>query len=309
MKKILSIDGGGIRGIIPALVLAEIERSIGKPISEIFDLVAGTSTGGILALGLSKDNGQGNPRYSAKELVELYEREGEKIFPKSLSRTITTAMGMIDEKYPRAGIDAVLGSYFGNDPLGSCLTKTLITSYDIEHREPYFFKSWRDEHRSIKMLDAARSTSAAPTYFEPVQVAVSNQIKTLIDGGVFMNTPCVSAYAEALRIFPEEREFLVVSLGTGEQTRTIRYEQAKDWGAIEWLRPLLSCVFDGVSDAANYQMKQLLEGNYYRFQTKLETALDEMDNATPENIADLKTEAAILLKRDRENLMRLCEVL
>lgn len=309
MKKILSIDGGGIRGIIPALILAEIEQAIGKPVSEIFDLVAGTSTGGILALALSKDNGQGNPRYSAKELVELYEREGTKIFPQSLLRNLTTVAGLADEKYPRDGIDSVLGGYFGNDLLDSCLTKTLITAYDIEHREPFFFKSWRDEHRSIKLVDAARATSAAPTYFEPVQIAVSHQTKTLIDGGVFMNTPCVSAYAEALRIYPNEREFLVVSLGTGEQTRTIPYDQARNWGAIEWLRPLLSCVFDGVSDAANYQMKQLLEGNYYRFQTKLETAVDEMDNATPENIADLKTESAILLQRDRENLMRLCEVL
>jgi patatin-like phospholipase/acyl hydrolase len=309
MKKILSIDGGGIRGIIPALVLAELEQKTGKPTSEIFDLVAGTSTGGILALALSQDDGQGNPQYSAKDLIQLYEQEGKNIFPKSVWQDVSTLGGLAEEKYPRQGIDTVLARYFGSARLGSCLTKTVVTTYDIENREPLFLKSWRPAHQSIKAVDAARATSAAPTYFAPVEMAVENKDRVLIDGGIFINTPSVSAYVEALRIFPDEKDFLVVSLGTGELNRPIPYRQAKDWGVVEWLSPLLSCVFDGVCDAANYQMSLLLEGNYYRLQTWLDKAVDEMDNVSDENMAALKAEAATLLREHQDDIQRLCSIL
>lgn len=308
MKKILSIDGGGIRGIIPAIVLAEIEKVTGKAISEIFDLVAGTSTGGILALALSERDAQGNPKYSAKNLIELYEREGDQIFPKSLWQSVSTLGGFAEEKYPRAGIDAVLEQYFGNDLLGSCLTHTIVTSYDIENRKPMFLKSWRAEHQSVRVVDAARATSAAPTYFEPVQFVVDNERRVLVDGGIFMNTPAVSAYVEALRIFPEEKDFLLLSLGTGELNQAIPYQQAKDWGTIGWLPSLLSCVFDGVSDAADYQMNLLLESNYYRLQTKLDKADREMDNTSEKNIEALKAEAFELIQTHQEDLQRLLSI-
>jgi uncharacterized protein len=309
MKKILSIDGGGIRGIIPALVLAELEKTIGKPTSEIFDLIAGTSTGGILGLGLSKDNGQGNPQYAAKDLVNLYEKEGKNIFPKSLWQNVSTMGGLANEKYSRQGIDTVLANYFGADLLGSCLTKTIVTTYDIANRQPLFLKSWKPEHHSIKAADAARATSAAPTYFEPVKMVVNGENKVLIDGGIFINTPSVSAYVEALRIFPDEKEFLVVSLGTGELNRPISYDDAEDWGVVEWLNPLLSCVFDGVCDAANYQMSLLLEGNYYRLQTRLDQAADDMDNVSDQNMKALKAEAKTLLNNHRDDIQRLCSIL
>jgi uncharacterized protein len=309
MKKILSIDGGGIRGIIPALVLVEIEQTTGKAISEVFDLVAGTSTGGILALALSQKDEQGNPKYSAKDLVKLYEQEGSNIFPRSLWQDISTINGLADEKYTREGIDTVLGKYFGNDLLGSCLTHALVTSYDIENRNPLFFKSWRSEYQDVRILDAARATSAAPTYFEPVKVSIENQSRVLVDGGIFMNTPAVSAYVEALRIFPEEKDFLMLSLGTGELDQAIPYDQAKDWGTIGWLRPLLGCVFDGVSDAANYQMNLLLESNYYRLQTRLSKAAHDMDNTSKENIEALKSEAVDLIQKHQADLQRLCSIL
>src|SRR5918997_6844902 len=100
MKKVLSIDGGGIRGIIPAMVLAEIERRTGKLTSEVFDLVAGTSTGGILALGLTKPGQDGGPEYSAEELIELYEAEGEEIFSRPVWHRLHSLWSVAEEKYP-----------------------------------------------------------------------------------------------------------------------------------------------------------------------------------------------------------------
>ncbi|TVQ21772.1 MAG: patatin [Leptolyngbya sp. DLM2.Bin15] len=309
MKKILSIDGGGIRGLIPALVLANIERNTGKAVAECFDLIAGTSTGGILALGFSKPDAQGKPKYSAYDLAEIYEQKGDEIFPRSSCKKISSINGLINTRYSHEGLEEILDMYFGDDLLGSGLTRTLITSYDIENREPLFFKSWREEFGSVLMKHAARATSAAPTYFEPALIPIGNTKKALVDGGVFINSPSVSAYVEAKRLFPEEHDFFVLSLGTGELTRAIPYSQAKDWGKASWLLPLLSCVFDGVVDAAHYQMNMLLDDKYIRLQTDLYKASDDIDNVTDDNIKKLEAEAKELIRFRQRDLDRIYEIL
>lgn len=301
MKYILSLDGGGIRGIIPATVLAQLEKETGTPIAEMFDLIAGTSTGGILALGLSMDDGNGAPKYAARDLIRIYEERGSEIFHRSLWRGLSTVAGISEEKYSDEGLMAVLDDYFGNEPLGAALTRVLITSYDIQNREPLFFKSWREEWQGVEMRHAARATSAAPTYFEPALIPVGGSMKALIDGGVFINNPAVSAYAEARRLFPDE-ELFMVSVGTGELIRPIAYSEAKDWGMLQWMLPALSCMFDGVNDACNYQMRYLLGDNYIRLQTTLSTASDDMDNATGGNIQNLLTEASRLLRTNKTRI-------
>ena len=300
MKKILSIDGGGIRGIIPAMVLAAIREETGVPTAKNFDLIAGTSTGGILALGLSMRNGDGNPQYSAEDLAGIYAGRGHEIFRRPRWRTTQ----LVDEKYSHEGLEAVLDDYFGETLFEEAFPNTMVTTYDLEARRPLFLKSWRDEHANVRMKDAARATSAAPTFFEPAQVQVGNQTRTLVDGGIFINTPSVSAYAEARRLFLDEEDFFVLSIGTGQQTREIKHYEAKDWGLISWVHPLLYCMFDGVSDAADYQMRRFLgDENYIRLQVSLgrpgdnreNVANDDMDDASPENIAALTRLAQIVI--------------
>src|SRR5215204_5530160 len=173
MQKVLSIDGGGIRGLIPAMVLAEIERRTGKRIAEMFDLVAGTSTGGILALGLTKPGQDSKPEYSAKRLIELYETEGGKIFSIPVWHRVHSVGGLADEKYPSTGIEEVAKKYFGDHRLAEALTEVLVAAYEIEGRIPWFFKRRyaRDPEKkgyNFYMREVARATSAAPTYFEPL---------------------------------------------------------------------------------------------------------------------------------------------
>lgn len=165
--KVLSIDGGGIRGIIPAMILAKIEKETKKSIAENFDLIAGTSTGGILALGLSKKGDTGGPQYEAQDLVNIYEKRGSEIFDRSFWKGVSSVVGFADEKYSHEGIEKVLDEYFGTASLKDACTRTLISCYDISEREPLFLKSWKENNGSVKMKDAARATSAAPTYFEP----------------------------------------------------------------------------------------------------------------------------------------------
>lgn len=145
--RILSIDGGGIRGLIPALVLAGIERRSGRPIANSVDLIAGTSTGGILACALTVPEpiDAGRPRYSAQELVGLYDAEGPEIFSRTLWRRIQTAWGALDERYANAGLRDALQRRLGEVPLSGIVpgTEILLTAYDLERRKVTLLRSAR----------------------------------------------------------------------------------------------------------------------------------------------------------------------
>lgn len=344
--KVLSIDGGGIRGIIPAVVLAAIEQRTGQPACETFDLIAGTSTGGIIALGVTvPEDGQRRPRWSAEQLIGMYESEGPKIFHRSLMRTIETVDGLLMEKYAASGLEAALERYMGNAQLSQALTDVLIPSYDIHAHEPFFFKSFTPRARpgagtgaSVAGADSpaaaarppapsepdhpmtlvARSTSAAPTYFEPDDVrspaagtgagALSEYV--LVDGGTFANNPAMCAYAEATRNNPGA-EVLIVSLGTGRLTESISFAQAEHWGLIQWAHPLLGVIMDGSSAAIDYQLDELLgaDEGHFRFQTLLDGVSDSLDDASPANIAGLRKLGEELVASEAERLDEVCRLL
>ena len=285
--RILSIDGGGIRGIIPAVVLAEIEQRSGKRICELFDMFAGTSTGGILTLALAAPAADGGPQWSARELVDLYLENGPVIFRRSVWHWIRSAGGILDEKYPADGLESVLKRSFAETRLSQALVELLVTAYDIEGRDPFFFKRRRALEAAgddYPMWEVARATSSAPTYFEPFKLAAG---PALVDGGVFATNPSMSAYADARRFEPDA-ELVLVSLGTGQLERPIPYEKAKDWGVLEWARPILDVVFDGVADTTDYELRQVLEGGrYFRLQTSLDFGSDALDNASAANMRAL----------------------
>ena len=293
-RRVLAIDGGGMRGIIPAMVVAHIERKLGKPAHELFDLMVGTSTGGILALGLSRPGESRPAQFSARRVVKLYEEQGATIFEYSLWRKLRTVGGILDEAYSHEVLEDILGKYFAEATLGDCEVPTMVTSYDIQNRRTVFLKSWHADHRPLLCRDAARATSAAPTYFEPKPLDTGDVLSVLIDGGIFMNSPSVSAYAEARKLFPDD-PIAVLSLGTGELTRPIVFEETRTWGSALWVMSLLDCMFDGVSKAADHQMQLFLGERYQRLQTSLESASDDMDDASEDNIRNLKRTARELI--------------
>ncbi len=314
--KILSIDGGGIRGLIPALVLAEIERRTGKRIAEMFDMIAGTSTGGILGLGLAIPGDNGKPKYSAQELVQLYRDKGSTIFSRSSWQKLRSVSGIRDEKFSQEGVESVLKHYFGNYSLSDTLVDVLITSYDLERRSPYFFKSSKakeDEGRNFLLWEAARATSAAPTYFEPLQLFARNNetYRALVDGGVFANNPSMCAFAEASSY--GHSDLFVVSLGTGETNRPFPYNEAKDWGLIQWIKPIIDIMMDGNSDTVSYQIEQVISANpksaYFRLQNALIPGSEAMDDASPENMQRLQIVADDLITRENMNIGTICNYL
>lgn len=319
LVKVLSIDGGGIRGIIPAMVLSRIEALTNKRTSDMFDLIAGTSTGGIIALGLTTPDINGEARYSAEDLLEMYEEYGSKIFHRSVWKKIGSGWSLLEEKYSTKGLEEVLNEYFEDTRLRDALTNLIIPGYEIEGRFPWFFRSIRaqaSEHYDFPMSQVARAASAAPTYFEPEKIVSTDMVDyyALIDGGVFANNPGMCAYVEAKTMFPEVDDVLIVSLGTGELTRRIDYEKAKDWGIAQWAHPILNVVFDGVSDTIDYQLKKLLphrdfQQRYFRFQCRLDSGDDDLDDASRENIRALKKEADEMIEAMDSDIDALCDII
>ncbi len=319
MYNILSIDGGGIRGILPGQILVEMENAFGIETAKAFDLIAGTSTGGILACAhLLPDPDDANKRkFTAQEVVDLYFERGDEIFDIPFFHKIRSGAGLLDEKYPEDGIEETLEDYFGDVWLKDLLKPTLITTYDIRRRKGHFFKQHRaqtDEDYNFRAKDVARATSAAPTYFECAKVrSEKGTTFPLIDGGVFVNNPALAAYAEGRTLFKlgaEEataKDMKILSLGTGHSHKRYYHSKAKNWGKAEWIVPVIDIMMSGSADVAHYQLDQIYgtidqPKQYLRIDTDLKgTGVDpEMDNATAENMNRLKALGKKLFEENKE---------
>jgi predicted acylesterase/phospholipase RssA len=315
--RVLALDGGGIRGVIPATILAELERRTGRRIAEMFDLIAGTSTGGILALGLTVPDPAepAKPRYTAGELVSLYAEKGKDIFARSLGYELVTLFGLFGSKYAVRGLERTLHSYFEDARLKDAVTEVLITSYDLESRDSWFIarhKARDDAAYDFPMREVARATSAAPTYFRPQRLSLTPPT-AMIDGGVFANNPAMCGYVETIKLHGPQ-DILLVSLGTGEVKTPIHYTQARLWGLLGWVRPLIGIFMDGVAATVEHQLGWLLtphnhQPRYFRFQVDLPPGMGSMDDTSPAHIAALKEQAQKILDTNTGPLDDLCQLL
>lgn len=211
--RILSLDGGGVRGVFSATVLANFEDKIGEPIGQYFDLIAGTSTGGIIALAL----GLGVP---AKEIAKLYEEKGPVIFGKDQSRKARFARSMRQlfkgAKHNSTGLRNELEAVFGDRLLGESQTRLIIPSFHPETSKVYVYKTAHHERfqydHKVKVVDVALATSAAPTYLPSHKSEAGVE---LIDGGVWANNPIGAAVVEAVGVLGWQRDLIdILSIGT-----------------------------------------------------------------------------------------------
>lgn len=284
MYSILSIDGGGILGLIPALFLEQLEAQAKKPCCEIFDLIAGTSTGGILACALAK----GLP---AKDLVTLYTERGPSIFSRDIGKQLRSLWGLAGSKFDNTVLKAELGKTFGATLLSQVQTPVLVPTYDIAARNVRFFKSWKasKEHcRDYALKDVALATSSAPTYFPPAEIVDCNGgTHYFIDGGMFANNPAICALIEGVKAGHEIGAMQLCSLGTGNGLKPITAHKAAGWGLIRWARPVMQTFMDGQSDSANYHTKYLLGAASCHRLDPISEPQDTMDNANPDHLQDL----------------------
>ena len=307
---ICSINGGGIRGIIPAAFLDRIEKRTGRPIAKLFKIVAGTSTGGILTAGLTLPNCCGDPAYSASQMVDLYFREGPTIFKKSLARQIWNQFIAGGAKYSAKGIESVLTKYFGDALYKNQLCKTIIAAYETTIRSAWFFKNWDADDGARKVAYICRATSAAPTYFPPLQ---NGDTGCFVDGGVAANDPALCALAEAILLSKPGDDFLVVSIGTGKYERPYSYKQLSGFRLWNWAQPILDILMDSQPQVTNYQLEKLLQlqlpqqyherisqamRRFYTFDAQLDDSTDAMDNA---DMCNMKALQALGIRLETDN--------
>ena len=229
--RILSIDGGGICGILPASVLAELEQRFlgGQSVARHFDMIAGTSTGGIIALGLAHG-------LTAKAIRDFYLQRGAAIFPPP--SFIGRCMRWLRQKhryvYERGPLENELLQIFGDAVLGQACTRLCIPAFEGRHGEPWIFKTPHHPHyqkdRVERMVRVALSTAAAPTYFE----ALTNNGYVMVDGGLWANNPVMNALVDALACYDVDRgQVQILSLGCGETSFKVDPAKARG-GEFQW---------------------------------------------------------------------------
>jgi len=294
--RILSLDGGGLRGLAQLIILKRIEDLTGKRIYELFDLIVGTSTGGILACGLTAAK-NGKPVLTIDKLIDLYYKDGFKIFPtkdtylKKLWRGIRVVG---KSKWDVDGLKSQLQNYFGDIRLSETIKPIIVTSYDVENNEIVMFKTRRcnEWNYDLSLVDVGLSTSAAPSYFPPHQLNWLGVDRVLIDGGVYINNPTMAAVAETLR-YKYGREDItiedlqILSLGTGVFSEKIK-EDSKSWGILKWGKNITRVMMQSTSKSVEYECEQMPFDKYLRLQFILEEEeYIEMDDSRKSTLREL----------------------
>lgn len=325
--RILSIDGGGIRGIIPAMVIQALLGELKA--QDVFHIIAGTSTGGIIACGLAKPN-----PISLQDIVDLYVKHGSEIFKKGL---IDWSHYLPGPRYKPTALENYIASELGSTYLSEVKdVELLVPSYAIglpKEKPPgntcaaMFFRSWqarglllgedaKSDEYDFKLDSIARATSAAPTYFPPATIVnKAGQSFTMIDGGVFANNPTISAMVEAYHLY-HSTNFMVVSIGTGSEPTRIDASAAPNWGDVFWAMPMMSIFQGGSAQTVSVETDELLGDSHWRLDISLttqtpegETVNPDMDDASPANISALIDKAKQLIDAEHDRIEDLAKVL
>ncbi|GAB2267374.1 hypothetical protein Dimus_002359 [Dionaea muscipula] len=335
MISVLSIDGGGIKGIIPGIILGYLEseiQAIAGPdarIADYFDVVAGTSTGGLVTTMITAPDKNNRPLYAAKDIKQFYLDNCPKIFPQSpsLLGLFKTVEG---PKYDGKYLHNLLAEKLGDTRLNQTLTNVVIPTFDVSRMRPVIFSSYQVKNNPTingRLADICIGTSAAPTYLPAHHFTFEDEVGGvtdfhLVDGGVCANNPSLVAMNEVMREIDSGNEdfssinsgeygrFLVLSLGTGSPRAAPRYtaEEAAKWGIVGWLtykgaNPLIDIFNDGSADMTDYHLSNVFravrsEANYIRIQdVTLTHELSTVDGATQKNLEGLAEIGEALLDK------------
>ncbi|XP_062086439.1 patatin-like protein 2 [Humulus lupulus] len=337
---ILSIDGGGVRGIIPAVVLQYLESKLqeydGKNarLADYFDVISGSSTGGLIAAMIStpKDDDKKRPKFDAKEIVDLYTNECQNIFPKrDLYFSLLPRSGPI---YNGVYLHQLINDKLGENRLSDTLTKVVIPAYEAKTLTPIVFSTYQvnsgNEVLDAKLADICISTTAAPLYLPAYQFYNKDVEFNMIDGSVAANNPTLVAITEAVnarsKVVEHEEEHnsipLILSLGTGVKCKSgYTPEKINNWWTLNWINnpswnlwngdhPIINILGDASSDMVDHYCTMFYQSrnqphNFLRIQdSALPNDLAPFDNGDPDNMKNLKFFAEELLKKPvtRSNL-------
>jgi patatin-like phospholipase/acyl hydrolase len=311
---ILSIDGGGIRGIVPIRILQKIEELTGKKNYETFDMMAGTSTGGLITSCLTLKDAPSSPlpKYSLEDLAKIYVDDGAIIFPirTGIEKFFRTIWNLFRPEFSADGIDAVLKKYVDDQRIKDSYLPILVSTYDLQGNKPVFFKTSEainNETANAKIHNICRATSAAPTYLPAYSFIYKEALLTGIDGGVYVNNPTMAAIAEiskyGLAGFYKKKDgtpveisdVKVLSLGTGSYNGQITQQEAMSWGQLQWITRITDVMMKGVNQTTDYEASEMMSNynsnNYLRLTINIkDKAYSDMADARPATLAYLEKE-------------------
>lgn len=282
---ILSLDGGGVRGVLTARLLQRLEEA--HPFLSQVKLFAGTSTGGLLALALASARAPG-------DLVDFYRERGPQIFAHRdiLDRLVWRLDELVRANYALEPLKTAIESVVGAATLGDLERKVLVAAFDLDneaapprrHWKPKFLHNYASpgNDSAVSVVDAALRTAAAPTFFPSHQ--------GFVDGGVVANNPSACALAQAVSESIAMGEVCLLSLGTGFNPR---YVAGGDWGYVKWARHLLRMIFDGTPGVADFQCKQFLNDRYHRLDPPLPEVIELDDAAKIDQLVDIATSVVL----------------
>ncbi len=286
--RVLSFDGGGLRGLITTVLLQRLVATpgLGNLLARV-DLVSGTSTGGLLALAIAGG-------LDLAEIRRLYVDKGKVIFDDSWLDDLVDLGRLRGAEYKTSPLRRQLTALFGDTTLGQLGRRVLIPTFDLDNHDPDPAKrTWKPKlfhnfpgsgnDRAMTVVDVGLYTTAAPTYFPSVD--------GYIDGGVYANNPAMCALAQTqdrrYTPTPALTDVRLCSLGTGTNLQYITGRN-NDWGYAQWAKPLINLMMDGTTGIADYHCRQLLDANYTRlapvFPPGMHIPLDDV-KGIPEMIA------------------------
>lgn len=290
--KVLVIDGGGVAGIVSARVLAEFEQRSGKPISKLFDLVVGNSSGGLISLLLNTPNELQQPKYRAVDIVNLYKERSKDIFYSSIFRKIYTGFGLWKPKYERYMYDNILEELFGDTRMSQLIIPTGVISYNLNIGLPSIWSrdsARKNVYKDLLVKDIAAATSAAPTYFAPkILVDMNNKIEYHVDGAVYDNNPESAAILMAFELDDRlaREDVILLSLGTIGNHLTGKTTTLSTAGIFGWL--ITGNLIDVMVNAIGYwETIAITFPNSCRIQLSLDEGMKGVDNASDDNIESL----------------------
>jgi patatin-like phospholipase/acyl hydrolase len=334
--RVLAVDGGGVRGILPVRVLVALEEMTGRPTAELFDVLVGTSIGGIGVLGLMRPGTVGKPKWTARDLLNVYSTRAAEIFPDTslswpqslqqvsemIRRPSPTAAllgsnpGLGNARYDPAGLIDILTGQLGGTMMSQALKHTIVTSYDVRSQQPVIFDSaavTNGDQDDIPMITVARATSAAPSYFPPmVDTDRHGEERLMVDGGVFANNPALLGFQAALEAGAAPDGVVLVSLGTGLPGPNSSLSRSEYMG-LSWFRlaqSLLESAQVGNVAVIDSFLKTAVGATYWRFDTALTGDIEhDMDNTTEDHVKWLDTAGKAMVGERIADLKRLAEAL
>lgn len=277
--RILSLDGGGLRGIIPVLVIKEVERRTGKPITESFDMIAGTSTGALIACGLSVSDDGRTPKYKISDIEKIYTERGKDIFPKNswFKGLISNVSALKNPKFSPNGLQKVLEELLGEKRIADCFKPIFVTTFDLYNNEALLFKyrqAIADPSRNARLIDVCRATSAIPTYLPAYNFMYNEKKRVCVDGGIYMNNPSIGALVEITKFHNEKpynipdlnlSDISVLSIGTGHYSSEIARKKVEGFGLLDWATNITDVMMQAVNQTTTYQTEEITStGNFLR---------------------------------------------